>query len=484
MKPRLALINVRIEPRQYIPINLLTLAGFAESLAEIVVFDPEHYDTELSEIKSFKPDIIGISSMTTNYPRAKEIMAILKKEFGDKCRYIFGGIHPTLRPQEVFLETGADGVVVGEGEYALADILRGKPLTEIPAVYTGQENISRNPLIEDMDSIPMPAYHLMPDLEKYLIPPGHIRGTWQKRGTIALMSARGCAGKCIFCNSHLMFGRRVRRRSVDNLITEIKYVLEHYGKTSFWFADDTFTYHKTWVYDFCEKVAPLNIVWGVQGRSDTITDELVLKLKAAGCRQIDLGIESGSDRILEILCKGETREQHLRALHIVKKHKVRSLATIIIGTPGETLEDIEQTKSLIKETKPNIVNVFYMNPFPDSTVYKMAEERNLWIHKDGSTLGIHDRPMIADTLSEEEQIALRTELYNLNRWRNLAGFLKADFLIGFLGTLSPGRVVLLIKTLIHKNLHDAMYAYIQDYRKSRFAPKKREKSRCAKPSNP
>ena len=179
MKPRLALINVRIEPRQYIPINLLTLAGFAESLAEIVVFDPEHYDTELSEIKSFKPDIIGISSMTTNYPRAKEIMAILKKEFGDKCRYIFGGIHPTLRPQEVFLETGADGVVVGEGEYALADILRGKPLTEIPAVYTGQANISRNPLIEDMDSIPMPAYHLMPDLEKYLIPPGHIRGTWQ-----------------------------------------------------------------------------------------------------------------------------------------------------------------------------------------------------------------------------------------------------------------------------------------------------------------
>lgn len=467
MKTRVALVNIRIEPRQYIPINLLILAGFVEPLCEVVVFDPEHDDNVLKEIKDFKPDIIGISTMTPNYARAKQVLSILRDEFGSKSRYVIGGIHPSLRPKEVLLETKADAVVVGEGEYALADIIRGKNLADIPGVYIGQDRITRAELIEDLNALPIPGYHLMPDLARYLIPPGHIRGTWQKRGTIALMSARGCPAECIFCCSHLMFGRRIRRRSVDSLIREIQYILENYGKTSFWFADDTFTYQKKWVYDFCEKVAPLNIAWGCQGRSDTITDELVLKLKAAGCKQIDMGIESGSDRVLKILSKGETREQHLKALHTLRKHRMRSLTTFIVGTPGETVEDVELTKSLIRETKPSIVNVFYMTPFPDSVLYNMVEERNLWLHKDDATLGIHDRPMIADTLSEKEQIRLRYELYSINRWRNIIGLLSVDFILGFLGTISLSRIVLLVKTLFKKNFHDAMYAYIQDYRKTR-----------------
>jgi radical SAM superfamily enzyme YgiQ (UPF0313 family) len=445
----------------------LILAGFVESISEVIVFDPEPEDSMLQEIIDFKPDIVGIGSMTLNYERARQIMSILKAQCGDTCLYVFGGVHPSIRPTEVYGETGADAVVVGEGEYALADIIRGKKLSEIPGVYVGQRDFVRSALIENLDELPLPAYHRMPAFHKYLLPPGTFRGTWQAHGTIVLMSARGCPAACIFCSSHLMFGRRIRRRSVDNVIFEIKYLLEHYGNTSFWFADDTFTYQKQWVYEFCEKITPLHVVWGCQARSDTITDELVVTLKDSGCFQIDLGIESGSDRVLKILNKGETAAQHRNALQTLRRHRVRSLATFIIGTPGETIEDAELTKNLIKTTAPSIVNIFFITPFPDTALFTMVEERGLWIQKHTTRVGIHDSPSIADTLTGTDQIRLRYELYAANRWRNVLGYLSLDFAMGFVKTITPGRVWIFFRELWRKNFHDAMYVYLQNYRASR-----------------
>jgi len=466
VKTKVALVNVRIEPRQYIPVGLLILAGFVESICEVIVFDPDHEDNSLLEIIDFNPDIVAIGSMTLNYARAKQILSILKDTFGDTCRYVIGGVHPTLRPFEVFRETKVDAVVVGESEQALSDIILGKDLTKIPGVYAGQELIIRPGLIENLDVLPLPGYHLMPDFYKYLRPPGTFRGTWQKKGTIVLMSARGCPASCIFCSSHLMFGRRIRRRSVDNVIFEINYLLEKYGKTSFWFADDTFTYQKQWVYEFCDKIKPLDIVWGCQARSDTITDELVIKLKDAGCLQVDLGVESGSDRVLKILSKGETSDQHRNALNTLKRHHVRSLATFIIGTPGETAEDVKLTKNLIKTTKPDVINVFYITPFPDTALYNLVEERGLWIQTSNTSSGIHDRPVIADTLSEKDQIKFRYELYAANRLRNIKGYLTLECVAGFVKTISLGSIGRFFNVLMKKNFHDAMYAYLQDYRNS------------------
>ena len=474
MKKRVALVNSRIEPRQHVPINLLTLAGFVDAYCDVMIFDPDHDDRELKAIKDFQPDLIGVTAMTHTYSRAKEIVSILRKEFDHRSQFVMGGIHPTVMPQLVLEESGVDAVVAGEGEYALKAIIEGQDLATIPGVvHAGGANPPRS-LIDNLDELPLPAYHRMPDFEKYLIPPGTIRGTWQKSGTIALMSTRGCPAKCIFCNSHIMFGRRIRRRSVDSVIREIELILRDYGMTSFWFADDTFTLQKEWVRDFCEKAGRLGITWGCQARSDTISDEMVDYLKAGGCAQVDIGVESGSDKVLKILQKGATRERHIKAFEILRRKKLRAMATFIIGTPGETREDVMLTKSLVKEAKPNFSLFFFMMPYPGSDVYRMADERNLWLHKDYTTLGSQDRPMIADCLTPEEQITLRNEMIALTQWRNLASFVSVSFIMGFVSMISFRRIGLFFKVMVAKrNIYDAMFAFVQDFRLNYFRNKRR-----------
>jgi len=283
------------------------------------------------------------------------------------------------------------------------------------------------------------------------------------------MSTRGCPARCIFCNSHIMFGRKVRRRSVNNVISEIELILKNYGRTSFWFADDTFTLQKDWVRDFCERASKLNITWGCQVRSDTVSDEMVDLLKLGGCAQVDIGVESGSDRVLKLLQKGATREKHLKAFEILRRKKLRAMGTFIIGTPGETREDVMLTKSLVLEAKPAFALFFFMMPYPGSAVFEMAEKGNLWLHKDYTKLGAQDCPMIADQLTPEEQIQLRNELISVTKWRNLASFLSLRFLWGLLSMLSFRRVNLFLKTLLAKrNIYDAMFAFVQDFRLNYF----------------
>lgn len=468
---RLALINARVEPRQHIPINLLTLAGFVDPICDVRVFDPEIDDAELADIKDFQPDIVGVTAMTQTYVRARDLVQRLRKSL-PQSEYVMGGIHPTVMPEFVLKDSGVDLVVAGEGEYALKEIIEGKDRTTIQGVYHAGGFTPPRPLIENLDELPMPAYHRMPDFEKFMIPPGTIRGTWQKRGTIALMSTRGCPARCIFCNSHIMFGRKTRRRSADRVVEEIEYILQHYGKTSFWFADDTFTLKKEWVREFCEKVRRLNIVWGCQVRSDTISDEMVDYLKMGGCVQVDIGVESGSDRVLKILQKGATRERHLRAFEILRRKQLRAMGTFIIGTPGETREDVMLTKSLVQEAKPAFSLFFFMMPYPGSTVYQMADERNLWLHKDYTTLGSQDRPMIADQLSAEEQIQLRNELIGCTKWRNLFSLISVDFLLGMFSMISARRLGLFVKTMwSKKNIYDAMFVFVQDFRLNYFREK-------------
>ncbi len=481
-RKRVALINPRVEPRQHIPINLLTLAGFVDDICDVRVFDPEIDDKSLADIKDFQPDLLGFTAMTQTFARAKELVQILRKDLPDR-RYIMGGIHPTVLPDVVLQESGVDAVVVGEGEYTLKELIEDRPPETIQGLhYAGHANPTR-PLIANLDELPLPAYHRMPDFEKYMIPPGTIRGTWQKRGTIALMSARGCPARCIFCNSHIMFGRKIRRRSVSNMISEIELILRNYGRTSFWFADDTFTLQKEWVRDFCERASRLSITWGCQVRSDTVSDEMVDFLKLGGCAQVDIGVESGSDRVLKLLQKGTTRERHLKAFEILRRKKLRAMGTFIIGTPGETREDVMLTKSLVQEAKPAFALFFFMMPYPGSAVYEMAEQHNLWLHKDYTKLGVQDCPMIADQLTAEEQIKLRNDLISVTKWRNMASFLSLQFMWGLLSMLSVRRVAIFLKTLgAKRNIYDAMFAFVQDFRLNYFRKHQRPDAASASPA--
>jgi len=192
--------------------------------------------------------------------------------------------------------------------------------------------------------------------------------------------SRGCPHQCIYCASNLLFGRKVRHRSTENIIAEIKHLVNDYGIDGIKFVDDTFTMDKKRVIDFCKalKKEKVKIKWACMTRVDAISEEILKEMKSAGCVQLDFGVESGSDRILKILKKGTNAEMIKNAFKLVKKHKMKTLATIIVNNPFETREDLERTFKLAKEISADCTLFFYFVPFPGTESYELAEKQG-WL---------------------------------------------------------------------------------------------------------
>jgi len=375
-------MNTSIQP----PLGILLIASVLEAEGHNVqVFDPLPGDWKfIEEIKSFNPDIVGISIMTMEYPQALNIVKTLRSEVPNAI-YCAGGVHPTALPEQTINDLGLDFVVVGEGEYTMREICANvqslKDLKNVEGiVYKENGKIitnGRRPLIKNLDELPPPARYLL-NMEWYLTPPGLVRGEFLKR-TLGLFASRGCPYNCIFCGSNNIFGRRVRRRSVANVIEELKLLIKQYDIDGYFFYDDTFTLDPKWVMDFCKALREERIFlkWGCQVRVNTVSEEMLRSIQEAGCMQIDVGVESGSEKVLKNLKKGTTTEMIKRAFDLIHKTGIRALATFVVGSPGETMEDVEMTLKLAKEISPDYVRFFYLTPFPGSELYDMAKE-NRW----------------------------------------------------------------------------------------------------------
>ena len=189
--------------------------------------------------------------MTQTAFRAKELYDLLRAAL-PAAKFVLGGVGPTVEKEAVFERFRPDAVVVGEGEKTLSRIVQGEPLEDIPGVYLPDRPFRPGEVIWNLDEIPLPAYECMPDFEKYLCPPGGIRGKWFDAGTPMIMTGRGCPFQCTFCSSHLMFTRKVRRRSVENVLQEIRRLRNDYGVEAVHFLDDTFNAPPSWARNFCE----------------------------------------------------------------------------------------------------------------------------------------------------------------------------------------------------------------------------------------
>jgi anaerobic magnesium-protoporphyrin IX monomethyl ester cyclase len=449
---RVALINTRIEPRQHIPMGLLYLAAYINDISEVKIFDPEPDDVALQDILAFNADIIGITSMTQNWPRSKEIIEIIRSS-GSQPKIVVGGIHATVCGGEIISTPGVDAICSGEGEDWLKEYIQN-------SADGGADII---PGHTDLETIPIPAYHLMPQIDRYIEGSSSIRGT--KTRSINIMTSRGCPGGCIYCSSKAIFGLKVRRRTVESVIDEIKLVIENYGVNHISFTDDTFPLDEEWVIRFCKEVEPLNIKWSCQARADSLTEDGVRWMKKTGCVQIDVGVESGSIRILKILKKGEGPEDFIRVYALLKKYGIRRLATFVIGTPGETEEDIIETKKLLKVIKPEFTQIFYLTPYPGTKLQKMCHDNG--INYSLSSYGIQDRSVIENpNISPERYVEIRRELYNVVWWQNIRGYLKISTFVWFFKNLNPAILKRFLSTWKNKNLYDAMYGFLQDSRKN------------------
>jgi radical SAM superfamily enzyme YgiQ (UPF0313 family) len=346
------------------PFSLMYLAGVAEENGwQAQIVDMKTLDDKLPEA-----DVYAVTSTSPQWPTTVKLSSRLYKEFPDKLK-IIGGPHISAIPED-FDYSKFDMAVLGEGEKALAQILHN------PHSHIGSHIVVHGEPVENLDEVPFPARHLI-DWTKYK------RGIyWGKKllsPAVSFISSRGCPHNCCFCGSHVVFGRRVRFRSTENVVAEIKQVIDTMGYRGFNFHDDTFCINRKQVVSLCREFAKLNIVWRCLTRADTIDEKLLMTMREGGCKELLLGVESGSQQILNNLQKGTTVKQNLEAMKMIDRSGIQVKAGIIVGSPGETWQTVEETKKLLKQCPPAFWNLSVFTPFPGSAVWEHPKKYGIKI---------------------------------------------------------------------------------------------------------
>ena len=317
-------------------------------------------------LDSRKCDLVGLYVNTVNYTFALKCAEIAK---GLHKRVIGGGPHATIAPTDL-LDTGLfDHVVTGEGEITFPKIL--------DEIESGKEvdRMVQGETVTDLDELPIPdrdLYNMKAILGSSGISPYPHR-------YIGILTSRGCPFNCAFCQplEKILFGRKVRQRSVPNVMREVEFVRDRYKANFIMFQDSVLTIRKEWVQDLCQQMGQTGILWGCQTRVDAVDEDTIRAMKHGGCAVIMFGFESGSDRILKVLGKNTTKEQALEAARLCKKYGIMVFANYMLGVPTETTEDLEATLDLLKKIKPEIHAQSCFSPIPGSYLYDYCKGRDL-----------------------------------------------------------------------------------------------------------
>jgi radical SAM superfamily enzyme YgiQ (UPF0313 family) len=325
---------------------------------------------------SEKPEIIGISSMTTNRIAAFEI-AKMAKRINPNIRVIMGGVHPSIMYKQILENLPVDFIVIGEGEETASELFdairKNKPkklLKKIKGIAFKENDkiiiTNSRPFTKNLDQIPFPKHEYFKDKIKKF-----------KEAYIA--TSRGCPIGCTFCSTSCHWGKIRRQRSVKNVIEEIKYIknkLPFIEKIHF--QDDEFIMNQDWIKEFCEalKKNRINIKFECCGRVSSITEEMIKLLKEAGCTKLHFGVESGSQIIINSIKKKILIKQAINAFDICKKYMLKTGIYLMVGLPGENDASINDTIALLKRIKNanlDLPAVFQL--YPGTEVYENAKKQ-------------------------------------------------------------------------------------------------------------
>lgn len=386
------LINPPSEDKNPIlPLGLASIAAFLEhNGVDVKIIDAWalalNYEDIVNEVKEIEADIIGITMVSPRYNQAKKTAEAARRGCPN-ATIVLGGPHPSALPTETLQDIPeVDICVIGEGEQTMLDLVNalsdGDRLHNIKGIAFRTEDsvvvTDPRPPIKDLDSLPMPARHLFP-IEKYKTHPPYGR----KNPYMTMMTSRGCPFSCAYCSKET-FGNRLRMMSAKKVVEEIEFLVNQYGTKEIHFYDDTFTVNMKRVRGICDEIIDrkIDIIWSCTTRVNVINEELLRKMKEAGCWLISYGVESGSQEILDAMGKGITIEQVSEAFKMTRKQGIKILAFFMMGFLGETEEDIQKTIDFSKQLKPDFVSWDILKIFPGSKLYRLfVKEGKLGRHK-------------------------------------------------------------------------------------------------------
>lgn len=322
-------------------------------------------------------ELVGVTMLTPMYSRSMEVVKAVRGS-SPSAKIVVGGPHPTILPGETLLDSREiDYVVVGEGELILLNLvnaLQGGESVEKVAGLAYRKNgaLAINPpsrLVEDLDELPIPARHLLP-MHAYRM----TRSRTRTEHAFTVSVARGCPFHCGFCCR--IFGRTVRHHSVGRILEEIEILVREHGAMEINLEADTLTLNKPFVLSLCKGLTDSGlagkITWTCESRIDTVTEDMLRNMKDAGCWQISYGVETGSQRLLDLIQKGITLPQIEEVFAFTKRIGISIRAFYMLGLPTETREESLRTMSFARKLDARWSQFTLFTPFPGTRLYDLV----------------------------------------------------------------------------------------------------------------
>jgi radical SAM superfamily enzyme YgiQ (UPF0313 family) len=302
-------------------------------------------------------DFVGFGFTSPQMKHALHLSRKIKR-INPNCKTVFGGWHPTAVPEQTASNPEVDYVVVGEGEEGMLKIINGE--------VGKDERIVFSKPIGNLDELPFPD-------RKAIKVERHIQVAYRENGEriTSIQGGRGCPFQCIFCSEYLMTKDLVRRRAPSKLVNEIEYVIDEYSVDLLKFVDPEINSSIQWVKDFYKEVIKrkVDVEFEANLHATLVDREMLELMKKANFRQIDIGVETGSPRMLKVIRKGTTIEQIKKVFKWSKEVGLLRRAYFMVGFPDETPEDVELTFKLAEELDPDVVGMTILCPFPGTTLY-------------------------------------------------------------------------------------------------------------------
>jgi anaerobic magnesium-protoporphyrin IX monomethyl ester cyclase len=447
LNEQILLINPKVNPASQnriinrvinttLPTSLGVLAGYLMQTGwkSIRIFDEQLEDLDCQRLDQIllsmqEPRIVGFSVLTISSKRAHELARAIK-QIDPKSLIVFGGIHPTVLPEETLKKGGVDVVVRGEGEITFEVLIRrvveGRDYADVEGIsYYRNGTVHHNPerpLIHPLDAIPPFPFHLFEkNKERYA-----------SFGCVS--TSRGCPYNCIFCSSRSISGKQYRYFSVERITKEIQRLVRDYGQKTIWLMDDNIAANRRHFMALLDAIMAAGLNQGVSYhgsmRGDNVDATLIKKAKNCNFKMIAFGLETGSENLMKLIQKGESVAEVANGIRLTHESGIATATTIIFGLPTETRADRRMAVRLVKSLPLSSVRFNTLTPYPGTPVFEMVKSTDaIHIKKDWENFAVQylwegdDIPYVPES-SDRYQLIFDTMYANLSFYLSPKGMLR------------------------------------------------------------